>query len=35
MASHLTQSLLRDPLERLAEDSDGRQTEAARELFRL
>ena len=35
MASHLTQSLLRDPLERLAEDSDGRQAEAARELFRL
>jgi glutamyl-tRNA reductase len=35
MASHLTRNLLRDPLERLAEDNDGRQSAAARELFRL
>ena len=35
MAQHLTRSLLRDPLERLAEDGDGKQAQAARELFRL
>jgi hypothetical protein len=35
MAHHLTERLLRDPLEQLDKDSDGRQARAARELFRL
>jgi glutamyl-tRNA reductase len=35
MARHLTERLLRDPLERLHQDSDGRHASAARELFRL
>ena len=35
MARHLTERLLRDPLERLHQDGDGRQASAARELFRL
>lgn len=35
MARHLTERLLRDPLERLHDDRDGRHTLAARELFRL
>lgn len=35
MARHLAERLLRDPLEQLAEDGDGRHAHAARELFRL
>lgn len=35
MAQHLTERLLRDPLEQLAADGDGRRANAARELFRL
>jgi glutamyl-tRNA reductase len=35
MAQHLTERLLRDPIEQLAADSDGKRTDAARELFRL
>jgi glutamyl-tRNA reductase len=35
MATHLTDRLMRDPLERLAQDSDGRHAAAAREFFRL
>lgn len=35
MARHLTERLLRDPLERLQQDGDGRHASAARELFRL
>jgi glutamyl-tRNA reductase len=35
MAERLTQRLLRDPLERLGEDQDGRYRRAAQELFRL
>ncbi len=35
MAERLTQRLLRDPLERLAGDDDGRRRAAARELFGL
>ncbi len=35
MARHLAERLLRDPLERLNEDADGRHADAARELFRL
>jgi glutamyl-tRNA reductase len=35
MARHLTDRLLRDPLERLQQDGDGRHASAARELFRL
>lgn len=35
MASQLTTRLLRDPLERLGEDADGRHGRAAQELFRL
>jgi glutamyl-tRNA reductase len=33
--THLTERLLRDPLEQLGHDSDGRHARAARELFRL
>ncbi len=33
--SRLSDGLLREPLERLGEDGDGRQVQAARELFRL
>jgi hypothetical protein len=32
---HLTHTLLRDPLEQLGTDGDGRHVRAARELFRL
>ncbi|HUG47640.1 MAG TPA: NAD(P)-binding domain-containing protein [Candidatus Limnocylindria bacterium] len=35
MARHLTERLLRDPLERLSQDGDGRHALAARDLFRL
>lgn len=35
MVRQLTQRLLRDPLERLSQDGDGRHARAARELFRL
>jgi glutamyl-tRNA reductase len=35
MSRHLTRRLLREPLERLGRDADGRQEEAARELFGL
>jgi glutamyl-tRNA reductase len=35
MAHHLTERLLRDPLEQLDEDRDGARALAARELFRL
>jgi glutamyl-tRNA reductase len=35
MARRLTERLLRDPLERLRDDGDGRQASAARDLFRL
>jgi glutamyl-tRNA reductase len=35
MAERLAARLLRDPLERLSRDEDGRHREAARELFRL
>jgi glutamyl-tRNA reductase len=35
MAEHLTERLLRDPLEQLSADRDGKQANAARELFRL
>jgi glutamyl-tRNA reductase len=35
MARRLTERLLRDPVERLREDGDGRHARAARELFRL
>ena len=35
MVRQLTQHLLRDPLERLSQDGDGRHVRAARELFRL
>lgn len=35
MARHLTERLLRDPLEQLHQDGDGRQASAVRELFRL
>lgn len=35
MAQKLTERLLRDPLERLHDDRDGRHATAARELFRL
>jgi glutamyl-tRNA reductase len=35
MAAQLTDRLLRDPLERLGEDADGRRGRAAQELFRL
>jgi glutamyl-tRNA reductase len=35
MAHHLTERLLRDPLEQLHRDDDGRRAQAVRELFRL
>lgn len=35
MARHLTERLLRDPLEQLHGDEDGRRMQAVRELFRL
>jgi glutamyl-tRNA reductase len=35
MAAQLTRRLLRDPLERLGDDADGRHRRAAAELFRL
>lgn len=35
MVSQLTRRLLRDPLEQLSQDPDGRHARAARELFRL
>jgi hypothetical protein len=35
MAEHLTERLLRDPMEQLAGDPDGRRASAARDLFRL
>ncbi|MDQ3937730.1 MAG: hypothetical protein M3253_03510 [Chloroflexota bacterium] len=35
MADHLTRRLLREPLEQLHADADGRHAAAARELFRL
>src|SRR5207245_629616 len=35
MSGHLTRRLLREPLERLGQDSDGRHEQAARELFGL
>jgi glutamyl-tRNA reductase len=35
MSRHLAQRLLREPLERLGRDSDGRAEQAARELFAL
>ncbi len=35
MARHLAERLLREPLERLGRDADGRHAEAARELFGL
>jgi glutamyl-tRNA reductase len=35
MTEHLTRRLLREPMERLRDDGDGRQASAAREIFRL
>jgi hypothetical protein len=35
MSRHLTGRLLREPLERLGQDPDGRAAQAARDLFAL